>query len=231
MAQVPIYQICKSFRDDPLTAIHKRRVLHVGVLSAGADISVTSAEMKSLIAMLKGEPLQFDELTVPKPVREFPGSIFFAADFRSQVESIAGVNLSADDEWDDIYFKLMVEKIEPAIGRVRPMVLRDFPASLASLSKVEGVPPVAKRFEIYWQGWSFVTVLTKLTDLSALEETCFGGTKNSPPPKIKLPIPFRIASTGDERDYLRLREWRLASIAFLIVCTKDPWRSSANPSS
>ena len=55
-----------------------------------------------------------------------------------------------DDDFETAFFKVLMEKIEPALKKQRYACLYDYPESQAILAKVEG--GVAKRFEFYIDG-------------------------------------------------------------------------------
>lgn len=60
------------------------------------------------------------------------------------------ISVNADDGFETAFFKILLEKIEPAIKLLEAAVLYDYPPSQAALAKIEN--GVAKRFEIYIQG-------------------------------------------------------------------------------
>jgi len=60
---------------------------------------------------------------------------------------------------------LLAEKIEPTLGTNNPEFLCDYPASQSALAKVrEDDPPVAERFELYWDGIELCNGYQELTD-------------------------------------------------------------------
>lgn len=62
-----------------------------------------------------------------------------------------GLHQSPSDDWDDLFFRLFVDCIEPHLGHNAPTVVYDFPLSQASLSRRTD-SGWADRFEIYWNG-------------------------------------------------------------------------------
>jgi lysyl-tRNA synthetase class 2 len=164
--KLPIYQICKAYRDDPLTPIHKKEFTMLEFYRPEATISDTATDLQELIRYVSGRNIEFEEKTVAEVVGELTRVDLHAAPeiFRRQVADEAGVHVTADDSWEDVFFKLMVEQVEPRIGKDRPIILRDFPSCLASLAQITGTPPVAKRFEIYWRGMELCNGFDELTD-------------------------------------------------------------------
>lgn len=59
----------------------------------------------------------------------------------------------------------LVNKVEPALPRDRPVVLRDYPASCAAFARLrENRPTVADRFEVYLGGIELANGYSELTD-------------------------------------------------------------------
>lgn len=96
-----------------------------------------------------------------------------------------GVRTDADDSWDDIFFRIMGEKIEPLLGSPTPTLLYDYPAHMAALSKVKKEDPrVAERVELYVAGLELANGFSELTDAAqqlarfeadmALKESIYG---------------------------------------------------------
>jgi len=75
------------------------------------------------------------------------------------------VRTDAGDSWDDIFFRIMGEKIEPLLGSPAPTLLYDYPAHMAALSRVkESDPRVAERVEMYVAGLELANGFSELTD-------------------------------------------------------------------
>src|SRR6202034_1317513 len=62
----------------------------------------------------------------------------------------AGIKLADDDSWSDIFSRLLVERIEPALGNGRATILTQYPRGEAALARAKpGQPAVAERFELF----------------------------------------------------------------------------------
>lgn len=67
--------------------------------------------------------------------------------------------------WDDLFFKVMGEKIEPFLGSPAPTILYDYPASMAALArKSTSNPNVCERFELFVCGIELGNAFGELTD-------------------------------------------------------------------
>jgi lysyl-tRNA synthetase class 2 len=77
----------------------------------------------------------------------------------------AGIRVAADDSWADIFSRVVVEKLEPALGHGRPTILCEYPISEAALARGKpGDPRVAERFELYVCGVELADCFAELTD-------------------------------------------------------------------
>ncbi len=69
------------------------------------------------------------------------------------------------EAFDDVFFRVMLDAVEPRIGLARPTYLVDWPAPMAALSRVKrDDPSVAERFELYAAGLELANGFTELTD-------------------------------------------------------------------
>ncbi|MBN8939564.1 MAG: EF-P lysine aminoacylase GenX [Rhizobiales bacterium] len=77
----------------------------------------------------------------------------------------AGIRVSDDDGWADIFSKVLVERIEPKLGFGRPTILCEYPVSEAALARPKPADPrVAERFELYACGVELANGFGELTD-------------------------------------------------------------------
>jgi lysyl-tRNA synthetase class 2 len=77
----------------------------------------------------------------------------------------AGVRTAPDDTWGDIFSRVLVEKIEPALGMGRPTILYEYPAVQSPLARPKASDPrLAERFELYACGVELANGFGELTD-------------------------------------------------------------------
>jgi len=77
----------------------------------------------------------------------------------------AGVRVAADDGWEDIFSRVLVERIEPHLGIGRATILCEYPIAQAALARPKpGDPRVAERFELYACGVELANAFGELTD-------------------------------------------------------------------
>ncbi len=80
----------------------------------------------------------------------------------------SGVHPHAGDRWEDVFFRVMFERIEPFLGAGTPCVLTDYPLCMAALSRPKPEDPrLAERFELYACGLEMANAFGELTDATA----------------------------------------------------------------
>ena len=79
--------------------------------------------------------------------------------------AIGKVRITDDDDWSDIFSKVLVEHVEPHLGNGRLTVLFEYPLPEAALARTKPSDPlVAERFEIYACGVELANGFGELTD-------------------------------------------------------------------
>ncbi|WP_442582554.1 EF-P lysine aminoacylase EpmA [Mesorhizobium sp. ASY16-5R] len=77
----------------------------------------------------------------------------------------AGMRTAPDDTWSDLVSRVMVERVEPALGKGRATILYEYPIPEAALARPSARDPrVAERFELYCCGVELANAFGELTD-------------------------------------------------------------------
>ncbi len=78
-----------------------------------------------------------------------------------------GVNTTDFDNFEDVFFKIMLDRIEPKLGQGVPTILYEYPISMAALSRPSPKnKKVAERFELYISSLELANAFSELTDIS-----------------------------------------------------------------
>ncbi len=96
--------------------------------------------------------------TAPDPAR--PDAALLAA-------AAAGTAIAPHegDDWETLFFRIFLERIEPHLGIGAPTILYDYPISMAALSRRKADDPrLAERFELYVCGLELANAFGELTD-------------------------------------------------------------------
>jgi len=84
----------------------------------------------------------------------------------AQAAAAAGVATAVDDNWGDIFSRILGERIEPHLGIGRATILYEYPLPLAALARAKaGSDKVAERFELYACGVELANAFGELTDV------------------------------------------------------------------
>jgi lysyl-tRNA synthetase class 2 len=96
--------------------------------------------------------------TIPDPARPVPALLGAAA-------SRIGIAPHAGDDWEALFFRIFLERIEPQLGIGTPTILYDYPLAMAALSRRKPEDPrLAERFELYVCGVELANAFSELTD-------------------------------------------------------------------
>lgn len=76
-----------------------------------------------------------------------------------------GHHVGEHDAYEDVFFKIFLNEIEPKLGLERPLFIYDYPAQMASLSRLcKNDPRYAERVELYIGGLEMCNGFGELTD-------------------------------------------------------------------
>lgn len=108
----------------------------------------------------------FERLTVAEAFSRHVGAdLLGTLDDAPALAVQAGVRLRDGEDWEDLFFRLLLDRVEPAIGRGRPTFLTHWPAAQAALARRDPADPrVAERFELFACGMELANAFVELTD-------------------------------------------------------------------
>ena len=182
-----IWQLCPVYRNAEGARTHQPEFKMVEWYRAGADYTVLMDDCIGLLrACAGGTPFRFRGresdpardwhiVTVDAVFTEVCGIDLAATRGGSSAipepDALAadaariGVRTADGDTWDDIFFRIFAERIEPALGSPAPTILTDYPVHMAALSRPKpDDPALAERFEVYVCGLELANAFGELTD-------------------------------------------------------------------
>jgi len=108
----------------------------------------------------------FERLTVAEAFARHAGcDVLATADDAAALAHQANTRLRDHENWEDLFFRLLLERIEPHLGQAHPTFLTHWPAAQAALARRDPTDPrVAERFELYVCGMELANAFVELTD-------------------------------------------------------------------
>ena len=172
--QCSIYQICRSFRDDPPTPIHRVEFSMLEFYRVGVSAAELMAETFEMIqALVPRAKLSLKIQSIPEALQQITGlnlsQMTSTEIFYSEAKRIGFASAAATDSWEDLFFKLVLEKVETQIPHDVPTALIAYPIRVSPLAK-EGSGGMAERFEIYWHGMEIANGCSELWSAQELEK-------------------------------------------------------------
>jgi len=185
-----IFTISYCFRDEPRSPIHREQFImcewyrkqetyqkimdDVERLLLFVQESMKSDELK---AKLDLQASDFQRATVQEVFLEYLNldilNYLEINDLKRKIElDHKDVPLpSIDCAWDDYFFLLFLNKVEPHFEKIKSLLLYEFPAPLSALSTLkESDKRVCERFEVYLRGVELCNCFNELTDLQEQKE-------------------------------------------------------------
>jgi len=179
-----IYQLAHCYRNGERSSLHHPEFLMCEWYRARADLDAIREDCIELVReaaaastrkifSFKGiacDPFDdWERLAVPDAFRRYAGIDLLTtgsdAALLAAEAKHAGIRIAAGDTWDDLFFRVMGEKIEPYLGKGRPTFLCDYPVSQAALARPKKDDPrLAERFELYICGIELANAFGELTD-------------------------------------------------------------------
>lgn len=84
-----------------------------------------------------------------------------------------GYTVGDKNTWEEMFYQIMFNEIEPHLGTNKPTFLCDYPVSQAALArKKDGDPRYAERFELFLAGFELGNAFSELTDAAEQRERC-----------------------------------------------------------
>ena len=150
-----IFEVAKCFRQGEKGDLHNPEYTMLEWYRTGGDYMTALADTQHLLAAVlerrRDAPVAFSNDWKIYSV----GDVF---------EEFAGWNPVEDFDADRFDLDL-IEKVEPALPKDCPVVLKDYPAELCALARLKpSNPKVAERWELYLNGIEIANAYSELTD-------------------------------------------------------------------
>lgn len=184
-----IWQLAHAFRDGERSATHHPEFSMLEWYRAGASWHDLAEECRALVAACqeaadaaelswRGRRADargaWQSLSVAEAFRRFCGIDLLATapdplhprlDLLAAAAAPIGIAPHPGDDWEALYFRIFLDRIEPSLGIGAPTILYDYPLAMAALARRSPADPrVAERFEVYVCGLELANAFGELTD-------------------------------------------------------------------
>lgn len=176
-----IFQIGKCWRAGERGPHHQPEFTMIEWYRADAPLDRIADDCEALVRVVAAALAAH----LPARVRAALTSPFRRRTMADLVEEAAGVSLDGDESdatlrnkvaaagvdprgatrWDDLFFQLWLDKVEPVLSTQGPTFVADWPRPLAALARAKPQDPrVAERFELYAGGLELANAYGELVD-------------------------------------------------------------------
>lgn len=176
-----IFTLTYCFRDEPNSPIHRSQFIMLEWYRAHERYEKIMEDVEGLIDYC----LKSNRLPVRKNMQ---GAVMVRKTMQQLFQEILGIDIlnylttesikkllqqfpdvpvpQTELPWDDYFFLLFLNKIEPEFQNYPLLMVTEFPAPLSALSTLKASDPrVCERFEVYINGVELCNCFNELTDL------------------------------------------------------------------
>jgi elongation factor P--(R)-beta-lysine ligase len=172
-----LFQFARVFRNAEGSALHHPEFTMLEWYRANAGYETIMQDCSALLRLTGVKELRWqgktcdpaaepERLTVAEAFARHAGVDLFATiGDAEKLSKLSGVAMHAGDSWDDVFFRIMFDRIENRLGMGRPTILCEYPIAMAALARAKpGDSRVAERFELYVCGVELANAFGELTD-------------------------------------------------------------------
>ncbi|MCE9632529.1 MAG: EF-P lysine aminoacylase GenX [Planctomycetia bacterium] len=204
----PIYQFAQAFRAGERGGQHDVEFILLEWYEPGGTLDDAASLIEAFCTVALGtrgieRVTCLDAFTRYAAIDPFVAT----AEELEQAARRRGVNLpeggpaaDPDERWDRGFELLLAEVVQPQLGRERPTMLVDWPASQAAFARIDpATPGVARRFELFVAGVELANGWEEETSREVLAERIGrANTVRAQAGRTVLPLPERLlAAHGD----------------------------------
>lgn len=172
----PIFQFARVWRNGEGGALHAAEFTMLEWYRPNAGmrdlIDETIALLRSVLpAVVRCRGVttdlsRFERMTVADAFTQHVGvDLLAVGEDAAGLAAASGATLRDGESWEDLFFRLLLERVEPNLGRQHPTFLTHWPAAQAALARRDPADPrVAERFELFVCGIELANAFVELTD-------------------------------------------------------------------
>ena len=160
-----VFEIARCFRNDEGGDHHRVEFHMLEWYRSFASLKEIADDVENLIRTFRPE-ISLQRQTMSEVFKSFAGFNLTAEMTRDEISQEAlslGVRFTSDDDFADIFHRIFLERIEPALVPLGPILISGYPPSMSALARI-GPDGFADRFEVYWNGLELCNAFHELND-------------------------------------------------------------------
>jgi elongation factor P--(R)-beta-lysine ligase len=173
----PIVQLARVWRNGEGSDLHAPEFTMLEWYRPGADmdslIDETTAYLRAVlppVVSCRGittDLSHVERLSVAEAFMRYAGlDVLATAEDVTALAAASATRLRENETWEDLFFRLLLDRVEPHLGRAHPTFLTHWPAAQAGLARRDPADPrVAERFELFVCGIELANAFVELTDV------------------------------------------------------------------
>jgi len=203
-----IFQIGSCFRSDEIGTLHNVEFTMLEWYQSGKDYNYLLNFTKKMLCETINKTLGTTSILFRDNYIDFKKEwkIFTIEEV---FEEFGGMS-PEDAIKQNIFEIILTDKIEPALPKDRPVVLKDYPASMAALAKLKNNNPhIAERWELYLGGIEIANAYSELVDYT--EQRKRFNIAHSNRKKLNLP------EYPDDQDFFKAMKYGISEFTGIAM--------------
>lgn len=179
-----IYNISYCFRDEPASSTHRPQFLMLEWYRANKNYQSIKQDCRELIKEMPSSKFEkIEEVTVSELFKEYCDmDILNFLNHKDLYEKIVTdfpkLSVTKELPWEDLFFMLFLNNIEPHFKNHPALIVDEYPAPLSALSTLKPEDSrVCQRFELYLNGIEVANCFNELTDIEEQKNRFLGDAK------------------------------------------------------
>lgn len=174
----PIFQFARVWRNEEGSDTHAHEFTMLEWYRPGLTLDGLMDEVERLLRAAlppfvtsrgtRTDLSRFERLSVADAFTRHVGAdVLGTAGNAALLAAQANTRLRENEGWEDLFFRLLLQRVEPHLGRGHPTFLTGWPAAQAALARRDPADPrTALRFELYVCGLELANAFEELTDVA-----------------------------------------------------------------
>ena len=172
----PVFELARVWRNGEIGTRHAPEFTMLEWYRPGLSLEGLMAETEALVRALcpplvghegvtTDLTLPFERITCAEAFSRHAGIDLLASIRVDGTGDAAALGARADESWEEAFFRLLLDHVEPHLGRDRASFLTHWPAPQAALARRDPADPrAALRFELFAGGLELANAFDELTD-------------------------------------------------------------------